>query len=60
MKEIITRIEIRSKPEKVWKILTDFQLYEYWKPFIIRVAGSHIRGEKIEIELSKAAQKTRV
>lgn len=60
MKEIITRIEIRSNPEKVWKILTDFQLYEYWNPFIIRVAGSPIRGEKIEIELRTAAQKTRV
>ena len=60
MKEIITRIEIRSNLEKVWKILTDFQLYEYWNPFIIRVAGSPIRGEKIEIELRTAAQKTRV
>ena len=60
MKEIITRIEIRSNPEKVWKILTDFQLYEYWNPFIIRVAGFPIRGEKIEIELRTAAQKTRI
>ena len=60
MKEIITRIEISSNPEKVWKILTDFQLYEYWNPFIIRISGSPIRGEKIEIELRTAAQKTRV
>lgn len=60
MKEIITRIEIRSNPEKVWKVLTDFQLYKYWNPFIIGIAGSPIRGEKIEIELRTAAQKTRV
>ena len=60
MKEIIARIEIKSKPEKVWKVLTDFQLYKYWNPFIIGIAGAPIRGEKIEIELRTAAQKTRV
>jgi hypothetical protein len=60
LKEIITRIEIRSKPEKVWKVLTDFQHYKLWNPFIIGITGSPIRGEKIEIELRTAAQKTRV
>lgn len=60
MKEIIARIEIKSNPEKVWKVLTDFQLYKYWNPFIIGIAGAPIRGEKIEIELRTAAQKTRV
>ena len=60
MKEIITRIEIKSNPETVWKVLTDFQLYKYWNPFIIGIAGSPIRGEKIKIELRTAAQKTRI
>lgn len=60
LKEIITRIEIRSNPEKVWKVLTDFELYKYWNPFIIKVTGSPIKGEKIEIELRTAAQKSRV
>ena len=60
MKEISTRIEIKSKPETVWKVLTDFQLYRYWNPFITRIAGSPIKGEKIEIELRTAAQKTRI
>lgn len=60
MKEIITRIEIRSNPEKVWKVLTDFQLYKFWNPFIIGITGSPNRGEKIEIELRTAAQKIRV
>lgn len=60
MKEISTRIEIKSKPETVWKVLTNFQLYKYWNPFIIRIAGSPVKGEKIEIELRTAAQKTRI
>ena len=60
LKEIITSIEIKSNPEKVWKVLTDFQLYKYWNPFIIEIAGSPTKGEKIKIELRTAAQKTRV
>ena len=60
MKEISTRIEIKSKPETVWKVLTNFQLYKCWNPFIIRIAGSPVKGEKIEIELRTAAQKTRI
>ena len=60
MKEIIASIEIRSNPEKVWKVLTDFQLYKYWNPFIIGIVGSPTKGEKIKIELRTAAQKTRV
>lgn len=60
MKEIITIIEIRSNPEKIWKVLTDFQLYKYWNPFIIGITGSPTKGEKIKIELRTAAQKTRI
>lgn len=60
MKEITTKIEIRSNPEKVWKVLTDFRLYKFWNPFIIGITGSPIRGEKIEIELRTGAQKTRM
>lgn len=60
MKEISTSIEIKSNPETVWKVLTDFQLYGYWNPFIIRIAGSPVKGEKIEIELRTAAQKMRI
>lgn len=60
MKEITTRIEIKSKPEKVWKVLTNFQHYKYWNPFIIRISGSPVKGEKIEIELRTAAKKIRI
>jgi hypothetical protein len=53
-------VEIRSSPEKVWKILTDFQLYKYWNPFIIEISGSPMKGEKIEIQLRTETQKTRI
>ena len=34
MKEIKTEIIINSKPEKVWNILTNFEKYPEWNPFI--------------------------
>lgn len=60
MKEIVTSIEIKSNPEKIWKLLIDFEHYNYWNPFITRIAGSPIKGEKIQLELRTAVQKTRV
>jgi hypothetical protein len=60
LKEITTKIEIRSSPEKVWNVLTDFRLYKFWNPFIIGITGSPIPGKKIEIELRTVGKKTRM
>ncbi len=60
MKELVTSIEIKSKPENIWKILTDFEHYTYWNPFIISISGSPVQGQKIQIKLRTAADKTRV
>jgi hypothetical protein len=60
LKELVTSIEINSDPEKIWKVLTDFEHYSYWNPFIISIAGSPIKGQKIQIELRTAEGKTRV
>ena len=37
MKEIKTEILINASPEKVWKILTDFESYPNWNPFIVSI-----------------------
>jgi hypothetical protein len=34
MFEVITNIEIDAKPEHVWKVLSNFDHYQYWNPFI--------------------------
>ena len=34
MKEIITETIVDTKPEKVWEVLTDFENYPTWNPFI--------------------------
>lgn len=60
MKEIITQIKINASPEEVWKVLTDFQSYSLWNPFVKRVSGSVRVGNRIKITLPKMSFKPKV
>jgi len=44
MKEIKTEIIINTKPEKVWEVLTDFENYPTWNPFIQNIFGEQKVG----------------
>lgn len=46
-KEIITEILIHATPEKVWAILTNFNNYPNWNPFIKSIKGDVKTGNKI-------------
>jgi hypothetical protein len=59
VKEVRTEIEINAGPEEVWKILTDFDKYDQWNPFIKRIIGNAIKGSKIEIHLQTPRGKNR-
>ena len=59
MKELRTEIEIRSSPEKVWKIITDFEKYDQWNPFIRKIIGEAKEGSKIEIHIETPGGKSR-
>lgn len=48
-KEIKTTIQINATPQRVWEVLTDFDQYKNWNPFISLVKGDFIVGEKISI-----------
>ena len=47
MKQIRTEIIINASKEKVWNILTDFENYKAWNPFIINSSGKAIEGSKL-------------
>ncbi|MGI0048729.1 MAG: SRPBCC family protein [Nitrososphaera sp.] len=59
MKEVRTEIEIGAGPEKVWKILADFEKYDQWNPFINRITGQARQGAKIEIHIETPGGKSR-
>lgn len=56
-KEIKTEIEIQAPAEKVWSILTDFNHYHEWNPFIINSNGELKEGSKL-INVMKNGEKT--
>ena len=48
-KEIKTSIVINATPQTVWSILTDFENYPNWNPFISSAEGEIAVGEKLKI-----------
>ena len=50
-KQIETSITINASKEKIWKILTDFEKYPEWNPFIKSVTGEVKVGNQIQIKL---------
>lgn len=59
MKEVRTEIEISAGPERVWKILADFEKYDQWNPFIKRIIGQAKEGSRIEIHIETPGGKNR-
>ena len=49
MREIHTEIEIDAAPEEVWRVLTDFDAYPEWNPFVKSVRGEPAVGARLEI-----------
>ena len=51
MLEIKTKINIDCPPEKVWKILTDFEKYPDWNPMIKSIEGELRRRNRLKVRL---------
>jgi len=51
MKQIYTEIEINSDPLKIWEILTEFEKYSDWNPFIISIEGTLKVGNKLKVSI---------
>lgn len=59
-KEIKTSVEISASPEIIWKILTDFQEYGKWNPFITKISGEQRKGGLLEITAGGLAFKPKL
>lgn len=60
MKQLETRITIESTPEKIWEVLTAFDDYSDWNPFVTSIAGNPSIGESlsVNIEMEKGKPQT--
>jgi hypothetical protein len=60
MKSIRTEIVINARPERVWRVLTNFAAYPEWNPFIIRVEGAAIAGSRLRNTMQLEGQKEQI
>jgi uncharacterized protein YndB with AHSA1/START domain len=51
MKQIKTEILINADAEKVWRILTDFEKYSIWNPFIKSISDDQFVGGKLTVSI---------
>jgi hypothetical protein len=49
---ITTSIIINATAEKVWAILTDFENYAHWNPFITSIAGAIKMGNSLQVSIA--------
>lgn len=56
-KEIKTQIIIQATPQRVWEVLTQFEQYAGWNPFIKSIQGKVQTGEKIIVRLEPPGAK---
>jgi hypothetical protein len=57
MKQIRKEIEINASAERVWRILTDFEAYPQWNPFIKEISGELKVGSTLNVYLQPSGQR---
>ena len=51
MTAIETAIDLAAKPSEVWAVLTDFDRYNTWNPFITKVEGEPKLGSHVKVHV---------
>ena len=52
--EISTQINIAATAVRVWAVLTDFESYPEWNPFIPEVSGAPTEGSQLTVKIQPA------
>ena len=57
MREVHSEIEINASPERVWQVLTDFERYNEWNPYIVQASATLAAGQDIRMTLKLSDEK---
>ncbi len=57
---ITTTIRINANVQDVWKVLTNFEDYKHWNPFIKRISGHLKEGQILDVTINKMSFKPKV
>ena len=52
MREIYSDVEVKAGPAKVWDVVTGFDSFPDWKPFITSCTGELSEGSTLEMKLN--------
>ncbi len=53
--QVTTEVHIDASPEQVWAVLSDFENYGSWNPFLPSIRGSMQVGETLTIQFASQA-----
>jgi hypothetical protein len=51
MREIYSDVEVKAEPGKVWDVVTGFDSFPDWNPFITSCSGEPSEGSTLEMKL---------
>lgn len=51
MQQLDAYSDIDAPPDQVWAVLTDFESFPEWNPFIVRASGELKVGERLSVAL---------
>ena len=51
MKQLHSEILIRATPAQVWAILTNFDRYADWNPFVVKATGIPEQGQRLSLTM---------
>ncbi|MFF5518313.1 SRPBCC family protein [Streptomyces coeruleorubidus] len=49
MRRIASEVQISARPEEVWAVLTDFERFHEWNPFLVGAAGRAEPGQRLSL-----------
>jgi hypothetical protein len=52
MREVATEIDIGAPPERVWDLLTDFESFPEWNPFLREAEGERTVGSQLTVRIA--------
>ncbi len=57
MRELRSEIDIGASAARVWAILTDFDSYPEWNPFILELKGELREGAQLSVKIQPPGRK---
>jgi hypothetical protein len=52
MEQLHSEILVQAIPAQVWEILTDFDRYAEWNPFVVQATGIPEQGQRLSVTMS--------